>query len=498
MIRALWSNRNYNNRRFVVLVLVMILANHSSTQAFAFRPADASHTTAGSSSNSNSSTKLDAATNFDRDMNALESWATKQGVTKGKGFALSENSETGDWSVSVTQEGETAQEVLVVPEDLIFSSTSIRENDSEIYGDHLQDAIAYLDKKKCEAQVDQFLLWLKVLVEHEKGEDSRWHPWLNSLPKTFSNAVEMDEVELECLPPFAWSLAKVKILHCTEFQKAIQLIPKDKVVSQATRDNPELLQWAFNAVFTRCWGQDGDEEENRKDMVPMGDMFNHCHPGNVAILYDDDRNCHLILKEDVKPGDALTLSYGFETNPYRFMVVFGFVDESQEFIFSQLLSTKPTQKHVDMGYDVAKMTFSTIDGSFTEQVWDFVLYSLLEQVPEIQAAYYDAHVNKNQPQKDAIRRKYYLETCIMLKKHVDKMLAEVNELIAKVDSHDDQEHPHLPMIRKSNVFVAQTFAKAKRNVDQMIQQELIARKEQQQQQQQEQEQEQQEANKSTE
>eukprot|EP00536_Pseudo-nitzschia_multiseries_P004679 jgi/Psemu1/302744/fgenesh1_kg.79_\ len=406
-----------------------------------------------------------------RDIKALESWAEGHGISKGSGFVLTE-SEDGDCSVSVASNGITGERVLRVPSSLVLSSVKIRDEKDIV--DHASSAIEHLKTNKLDDQVDQFLLWLKILREYEKGEESRFHPWLSSLPRTFSNAICMDEVELECLAPFAWSLAKIEILHKDKFIEALQLTTG--VVSEETTKDYELLRWAFNVVFTRCWGQDGDEEENRKDMVPMGDMFNHGHPGNVAITYDEDRNCNIILKETVKPGDSLQLSYGFPTNPYRFLVAFGFVDESIEAIYSQLLSSKPTKRHVDMGYDVTKMTFNTTDGSFTEQVWDFVLYSLLEQVPEIQEAYYDAHVSGNQDRKNSIRRKFYLETCIMLKKHVDKTLLEMTDLIKKIDQYDVNEHELLPLIRRNNVFVAETFSKVKYNVDYMIQEELMARK----------------------
>jgi len=409
--------------------------------------------------------------NQNRDIKALESWGQGRGVTRGSGFVLSEN-DHGDWSVSVTSEGTTGERVLRVPSSLVLSSVKIRE-EKEIF-DRTSAAIDYLKRNKLESQVDQFLLWLKVLREYEKGEESELHPWLLSLPRTFSNAICMDEVELECLAPFAWSLGKIEILHKDKFIEALQLT--SGIVSQETRDDYDLLRWAFNVVFTRCWGQDGDEEENRKDIVPMGDMFNHAHPGNVFIAYDEDRNCDIILKDNVKPGDALHLSYGFPTNPYRFLVAFGFVDASMESIYSQLLSTKPSKRHVDMGYDVTKMTFNTTDGSFTEEVWDFVLYSLLEQVPTIQEAYYEAHVSGNEDRKNSMRRQFYMETCIMLKKHVDKTLLEMEDLIKKIDQYDMDEHEHLPMIRRNNVFVAQTFAKVKYNVDHMIQEELKARK----------------------
>mmetsp|Transcript_5216 Transcript_5216/g.15184 ORF Transcript_5216/g.15184 Transcript_5216/m.15184 type:complete len:480 (-) Transcript_5216:2248-3687(-) len=406
-----------------------------------------------------------------RDIKALESWAEGQGVYRGAGFVLSE-SDDGDWSVAVTSDGTVGERVLRVPSSLVISSVEIRQ-EKEIF-DHASTAIEHLKKNKLESQVDHFLLWLKVLREYEKGEDSKFYPWLSSLPRTFSNAICMDEAELGCLAPFAWSMAKIEILHKDKFIEALQ--STSGIVSQETREDYELLRWAFNVVFTRCWGQDGDEEENRKDLVPMGDMFNHRHPGNVAIVYDEDRNCNIILKGNVKPGDTLHLSYGFPTNPYRFLVVFGFVDESLEAIYSQLLSAKPTKRHVDMGYNVEKMTFNTTDGSFTEEVWDFVLYSLLEQVPEIQEAYYDAHVSGNEDRKNSIRRKFYLETCIMLKKHVDKTLLEMENLINKVDQYDINDHDLLPMIRRNNIFVAETFSKVKYNVDHMIQEEMVARK----------------------
>ena len=68
----------------------------------------------------------------------------------------------------------------------------------------------------------------------------------------------------------------------------------------------------------------------------------------------------------------------------------------------------------------------------------------------------------------------------MLKKHVDKTLLEMKKLIDKVDQQDMSKHELLPMVRKNNVFVAQTFSKVKSRVDRMIQDELSARKAQEQ------------------
>ena len=382
------------------------------------------------------------------------------------------HSDNDDYSVSVTQAGNEANRVLQVPKHLVLSSTRIRND--EITDKLVSAALKYLEAKKVEHQIPQFFLWLKILLEHEKGKKSLWYPWLQSLPDKFSNAISMDEVEVECLAPFAWSLAKIEKLHFKVFHEALEMV-EDTIVLEETRKNKDLTEWAFNVVFTRAWGKEG--EEDCTDIVPMGDMFNHNHPGNVYILYDDEDNCNVVLKHDVEAGTPLYLSYGIETNPYRFMVVFGFVNESQESIFSQIIASHPSDRHVDMGYDLSKMVFNTADGAIAEENWDVLLFSMLEQVPAIQEAFYQAVVNRDQNTKDAIRKKFYLENCIMMKKHVDATLREMDALIQKIDGQPNaHEHYRLPMIRRSNVFVARTFAKVKSRVDQMIKEEMAKRK----------------------
>ena len=42
-----------------------------------------------------------------------------------------------------------------------------------------------------EKRLPLFRLMVKVLVEYEKGQDSPWFPWLNSLPRLFYNGVSM-------------------------------------------------------------------------------------------------------------------------------------------------------------------------------------------------------------------------------------------------------------------------------------------------------------------
>lgn len=409
------------------------------------------------------------SSNADRDMEALKSWASENKVLRENGFELNESND-GDWSVSISENGKEAHRVLQVPSHLVLASTKIRKELEDQFS--FSAAMEHLEKKKVEHQIPQFFLWLKILREYENGENSLWHPWLQSLPRSFSNAISMDEVELECLAPFAWSLATIERLHLDVFHEALDLV--DGVLNEDTKNDIDATTWAFNVVFTRAWSKDG--EDDRTDIVPLGDMFNHRHPGNVYIHYDEEGNCNVVLKDDTDAGTPIYLSYGRETNPYRFMVVFGFVDESQESIFSQIVVSNPSQRHVDIGYDLSKMVFNTTDGAISEEAWDILLFSLLEQVPSIQEAFYQAHKNEDFATKDTIRRRFYLETCIMLKKHVDSALIEMQALLQKIDGHDISRHRLLPMIRRSNELVARTFSKAKGRIDQMIKEEMAQRK----------------------
>jgi len=408
--------------------------------------------------------------NLERDIDGLKSWALDNKVQIQNGLELEEN-EGGDWSVSLSKNSEEDSPILQIPSHLVLASTKIKE---ELKDQVPPSVINFLEQRKVGHQLPQFYLWLKILKENDQGKDSQWYPWLQSLPRTFTNAIAMDDVEMECLAPFAWSLAKMQKIHLKYFREALEMIEGNEIMSEATKTDLDITQWAFSVVFTRAWWK--DVEDNRTDIVPVGDMFNHDHPDNVRITYDDEGNCNVVLKKDVPTGTPLNLSYGLQTNPYRFMVLYGFFDAAQDSIFSQILVSKPSKKHVDMGYDTDKMAINTTDGTLSEENWDVTLFSILEQVPPIQEAFHKAHVANDDVTKKAIRKQFYMETCIMLKKHIDKTLMEMDALLQKIDEQDITQHPLLPMIRRSNTFVAQTFFKAKKRIDGMIKEEMAERK----------------------
>lgn len=412
-----------------------------------------------------------------RQLGGLEKWAIEKGVLIENGFHLVPTVENGqDWNVMLTTSASQSDRVLQIPSHLIFSGSRVEE---ELKGvDGFSQAVSYVTNRNCESELPQFFLWIKILQEFERGEESIWYPWLHSLPRHFEMALYFDEVEMDCLPPYAWSLAKLEFHHLEVFETALQLMPS--IVTERTLADSELSRWALGVVFTRCWGQVGDETGKTCDIVPVGDMLNHGDPASTFIDYDQEGNCNIFLKNDVEAGTSLSLSYGRTTNPSRFLVLYGFVDTNQGTVFSQILVTHPTQEHKDLGYDVSKMVFSTEDGSIATEIFDVTLYSILEQIPDLQRRFYEAHTKGDEETVQALRTKYHLEICIVLKKHVDGKLAEFVNLLRKMENMDSgiisHDHPRLSMIFEHNKFLYMTFANVKARLDGMIQAELKSRK----------------------
>lgn len=446
--------------------------------------------------------------NYQRNMTALQEWAMTQGVLVGEHFELvppKEGDDENNWSVQTTTRNDTSlsptQEgirMLQIPPSLIFSSQKIRDDLTARQQKALEPAIQHLKNSNCQLQVPQFYLVLQVLRQLELGSESVWFPWIQSLPSQFSTAVSMDEVELECLPPFAWSLAQIERFHCQEFTHAFSLLlnttddddSSPLLLSRQTLENHELLEWAFNAVFTRCWAQDGDDDYDRCHMVPMGDMFNHADPANVFVYYDEpedgnsnedfEASCNILLKEGVTPGTPLSLSYGKSTDPSRFLTVFGFVDRNQPYMYSQIVVNNPAEEHTKMGYDRTKLVFGTQDGVIANEVWNLLLYTILDQSPGQQKVFYEAHTGNQTEIKAALLEQYRLETCLVLKKHVDETLQSLATLLQNMDEMyakgEHVGHDRLPMIYTHNAFIYRTFAKVKSRVDNQIQVEVARRK----------------------
>jgi hypothetical protein len=107
------------------------------------------------------------------------------------------------------------------------------------------------------------------------------------------------------------------------------------------------------------------------------------------------------------------------------------------------------------------------------------LYTILEQKPELQARFYDAHQQGDADIKKELHDRFHLETCLTLKTHVDRTYGEIKEIIERMDVIPDakkKEYPRFELIRRNNKFVFDVFALVKQRVDGMIQAEVVRRR----------------------
>lgn len=416
----------------------------------------------------------------DRDISSLGDWAAKNQISISPSTSITLDS--GDnYGITLNKSTKQYETILSIPKELVLDSESIRK---EWYED-LKPALDYIENSGLDESTLNFVLIVKIIYEHNRKEESTWYEWIESLPRVFDTGVCMDEVELDCLPPFALALANFEIQQLEIFQRAYEMLKGTPIYVDGTTD--ESFNWAFNVILTRCWryAQDNDDDDLvRPIAVPFGDMFNHKEPPNVMVQDADSLDAvEFVLCEDmdVPEGEerGLFLSYGL-TNPHRFLTVFGFCDETMPEVFSQLLFSKPTPELVNLGCeDRSKIVYRTADGGVSTAVWDCILYTLLAQVPQEQKDFYAAHLEENFEKKAEYHRKYALEEALTLRNHVDETAMEFKDLVTKIDAMDEVErstHPRLDMIRRHNHFLYRTFDKVRQRIDQRAQTETIKRR----------------------
>jgi SET domain len=399
-----------------------------------------------------------------RTYNNFAGWASHYGLNIGSAFQLSESE--GDWSVVAGTSANMGDELLHIPQMLILSSKRAQDEDFPEIGSIGQ----FFDKKGAKDLVAQFFLFLKVLKEYELGADSPYFAWLDAMPRKFSTAVCLDDFEMQCLPPFVGSLARLDRINFGTFKEALQLV-EPEYISQNTKADATAIKWAFNIVFTRCWSSRPGEVQ----IVPYADMFNHASTANVQVQYDAEGNCKVLLTKDVQQGEPLTLSYGTATNPSRFLATFGFLDQSPPATFCKIMTARPTKELVNLGYDFSRMVFYVEDGAIAEEVWDVILYSLLESRPEERSKFYNAHMTQDRQTKVMMQSQYLYETISALLRHVERTLAELAELADKMQAEGPNGHDHLAMIWYHNEFVKETFVKVKTRLDRMLANETARR-----------------------
>jgi hypothetical protein len=380
-----------------------------------------------------------------REIDMFDQWATTCGVQKAEGFQLT-SADGLDMSVMTTQDLPANTPVVFVPSNMIISSNQAIQEFGRV--EAVEQQLTNLDAS---SQIRYFYLMLKILVEYEKGDASPWYPWLNSLPRYYSNGASMTPFCYYCLPPLAASLAMEERSNFIYFD--FKPVP---FLSDAVKNNKDIWKWAFQVAYTRSFEANDGSGDLR--IAPMVDMFNHGTETEIAISYDAEGNCYAQTTKDVPAGSPLRMSYGDPTNPSFLFARYGFLDETSPATFCKIMIPNKNSQLADMGYAHNRMLFYKDTGDVSQEVWDVLLYQILDETDvKTRGNFYNAHMNSDYETKQAFHQQYWPQTSAKLKNHIDTFLTELDELSAKGDGKDINEHPRLPLILNHNAFVKSTF-----------------------------------------
>lgn len=202
-----------------------------------------------------------------RDIGAMEEWATACGVQTADCFQLTVTSNEGedsaamDVGVMTTDDLPAASPVLFVPAGMVLSSVLAKEE----FGASATEAEELFDKVYNPEDLPYFYLMVKLMAEYEKGDQSPWYAWLNSLPRRFSNGLSMTFFCYECLPPLVSQLAQEERTRFSSFFRALRYV---YCLGEDMKSNENLAKWAFSVVFTRSFEVGPGDVR----IVPMADM----------------------------------------------------------------------------------------------------------------------------------------------------------------------------------------------------------------------------------
>lgn len=332
----------------------------------------------------------------DRNVPKLEEWAAHQGVRFAPGVGLVDLG-LGDWGVGSSSSLDAQAPIVTVPAQLVLSST---DEPVDGYKEAIAKAMATASPGM-EHYLPECLLVVRLLQEANKGEESLWKEWIDTLPPDFSTGLYLDPLERSV----AERVAKPFLDHQEQQWKAC----KAAILEETDVDVDRLL-WAFSVVFTRSWRPPPGD---RATLVPLGDMFNHDSRANAKPNALEDGSFQLVAKNGIEPGSPLFLSYGFSTVPGRFLVNFGFWDRSADFMDANL--TVPSE--MANAIDASRLVVSTRSGAIAEDVFTLGVYNFLKQRDPEKAA-------KMAKDPAAYALAYDLEGALWLRVHALRQTSE--------------------------------------------------------------------------
>ncbi|KAL7550390.1 hypothetical protein ACHAWF_013631 [Thalassiosira exigua] len=395
---------------------------------------------------------INLSSSVERDVYTMADWAAGYGVQQAEGVQLT-SYDGKDYFPATQSDIPAGSPVMYVPSDLVFSSSkSLQE-----FGTALTQCEDQLVQAGLGDRVPLFRVFFKVVAEYEKGENSPWYPWLNSLPRLYNTGASMTYACFDCLPPYAAKLALSERQNFVNFQKAVRNGP----FSEEILKNVAVLKWAYNVALTRSIEMNGE-----RVIAPMCDMFNHGTETEVEISYDANGDCYAYATADIPAGSPLRISYGDPTDPTPLFARYGFLDESSPGTFCKLMHMRTEMEA--LGYTYANLLFYRDTGAISPEVYDVVLYYLLRKSDEgLADGFYQAMMSGDEGTKSQYHDQYWQYTKEEMQKHVDGTLRDLDRWSEKARSYDLNTHPRVPLILQHNDFVKETFMRVKANLDMM-------------------------------
>jgi|Transcript_14311 hypothetical protein len=386
-----------------------------------------------------------------RDVDSFDQWATGVGVQKCGGFQIT-TYDGSDYFAITNEYIAAGTPVVFVPPEMVLSSNRCAEE----FGQSLAYSEERIKEGGVANQIPIFRMGVKILAEWEKGDQSPWYYWLNSLPRVFSNGVSMTSACFDALPPYAGWLAMKERANYVNFRKALLSAP----LNEQTVQDEDLVKWAYNIALTRSYSL----SSSCRRIAPFVDYFNHDASPNLDIQYED-YSCTVYANRDIQPGESLTVTLGDGSNPSPLFATYGFLDESAPGTFCKLMDLQEDMKDMKFGF---KDLLFYKNGEISPEVYDLVLYSILKTDPNFELApFFDACMRGDEESKNAYHSQYFSYTLDYLRGHVDNTLMDLDRLSAMAQSYDPQTHPRAPLILQHNMFVKQTFEAVKYSLDQM-------------------------------
>eukprot|EP00985_Skeletonema_marinoi_P001908 scaffold773_cov140-Skeletonema_marinoi.AAC.13 len=395
-------------------------------------------------------TLIDIDEEAPRDIPSMEAWSYEMGAQRTDGFTLT--TDDGGYNVYAMTNVDlpTGSPILTIPEHMILSSNKAM---AELRTSDMSEAEKIVKSVNAESEFRHYYLMLKLLVEYEKGMESPWYQWMNSLPRYYTNAASMTPFCCLCLPSL---MRKLTVQERGYLQRlgvsSIKMVP---YLNEDTKYDVDLCTWVYQIVYTRSFETaDGDLK-----IVPLADMFNHGAYPEVESSYDEEGNYYAYTTYDVPAGSPLRMSYGDPTNPSFLFARYGFLDESTEATFCKIIPEHVNKDMEELGYAHNRMLFYK-DGNVSEEVWDILLFQHVSSTKiGDKRALMEAHRSGDYATKQMLHEKYYENTSAMLLEHLESFLEQLEKLSSKAGERQTElgDHPRLPLILAHNEFVKQTF-----------------------------------------